>query len=147
MSISSQLSLAQTTAMKSGDKETLSTLRMANSAIKTAQIDAQHELTDVEVQDILRRQVKQLNDAIKDFEAGNRMDLVDSAKKEIVVLTAYLPTQMSESDVRAKVSSIIETMRQQGDVQTGAVMSAVMKELKGLADGNLVKSIVTELLA
>ncbi len=76
MSLSQQLSSEQVAAMKAKDVQKLSVLRMINAAVKTAQIDSDHELTDVEVQDMIRRQVKQLTDASADFATAKRDDLV-----------------------------------------------------------------------
>lgn len=148
MSLLLDLNAAQIAAMKAKDAQTLSVLRMINSAIKTVQIDTDHELTDAEVQDIIRRQVKQLTDAMADFATAKRDDLVEQNKSEIAILSKYLPAQLSEDVVVQKVQEILDVLKQKGeDVTVGSVMSVVMKELKGQVDGNTVRSVVAKLVS
>lgn len=143
MSLFDELFSAQKNAMKAKDAETLSTLRMVLAAIKNAQIDADAELTDDDVQDVIRRQVKQLTDAKKDYVKGGRDDLVAQTDKEISVLAEYLPAQLSEEEVRTKLITLFEGKE---DLQVGPAMGMAMKELKGVADGGMVKKLVSELL-
>ena len=98
MSIKQNIQDAQKEAMKSKDSDKLSTLRQIWSAIKNAEIDSSGELSDEKVQEIIARQVKQLRDAMSDFEKGGREDLVEQNKKEIELLETYLPAQMSDED-------------------------------------------------
>ncbi len=147
MSLLQQLLSEQIVAMKAKDTQKLSILRMINAAIKTAQIDTDHVLTDVEVQDIIRRQVKQLTDASADFITAGRTDLVEQNQAEIAILASYLPAQLSEADVTAKAQQIIDGLRATGEVNVGSAMAAVMKELKGQADGNMVRTVVTKLIS
>ena len=146
MSLQDDIFLAQQEAMKKGDKEALSILRMANAAIKNAQIEKMGALTDEDVRGVIRRQVKQLQDALLDFERGGRADLVEKSKKEIALLSSYLPAQMSAEDVRAKVEEILETLGPKETLDAGKAMGVVMKELKGKADGNVVREIVNQML-
>jgi uncharacterized protein YqeY len=147
MSLSLQLSNEQIVAMKAKDAQKLSVLRMINAAVKTAQIDSDHDLTDVEVQDIIRRQVKQLTDASADFATAKRDDLVAQNQAEIAILASYLPAQLSEADVTAKAQQIVDELRAAGEINVGLAMAAVMKELKGQADGNMVRTVVTKLIS
>lgn len=147
MSLLQQLSSEQIGAMKAKDTQKLSVLRMINAAIKTVQIDSDHELTDGEVQDIIRRQVKQLTDASANFATAGRTDLVEQNQVEIAILASYLPAQLSEADVTAKAQQIVNELRASGEVNVGTAMAAVMKELKGQADGNMVRTVVTKLIS
>jgi uncharacterized protein YqeY len=93
----------------------------------------------------LQKQVKQRNDSIAEFTKANRTELVSKEVAERDILAAYLPAQKSEAEVRDLVKAIIDGLPAEGRNQ-GAAMKAVMPQLKGLADGNLVRQIVTELL-
>ncbi len=147
MSLLQQLVSDQIAAMKAKDAQKLSVLRMVNAAVKTVQIDSDHELSDSEVQDIIRRQVKQLTDAAADFATAKRDDLVEQNKAEIALLSAYLPAQLSEADVTVRAQQIIDGLRAAGEINVGLAMAAVMKELKGQADGNMVRAVVTKLVS
>jgi uncharacterized protein len=148
MSLLQQLTSEQIAAMKAKDAQKLSVLRMINSAVKTLQIDTDHELTDTEVQDVIRRQVKQLTDAMSDFATAKRDDLVEQTQAEIAILAAYLPVQLSEDVVLEKAKQIIGDLRASGaELTVGTAMAAVMKELKGQADGNSVRKVVSQLVS
>ncbi len=133
-------------AMKARDSATLSTLRFLLSAVKNKKIDKQHDLSDAEVEDVIKTQVKQLKDAIVSFEAGARRDMVASAQAEIVVLTRYLPEQMSDEALAAIIKETIVQTGASGKADSGKVMGACVKAVQGKADGARIKAIVTQLL-
>lgn len=133
---------AQKEAMKKRDAETLSILRVLSSAVKNEQIEKQRELTDAEAQQVIARQVKQLKDALTDFEKAERADLIEQAKKEVALLSAYLPQQLSDEELRALIARVIEA--NQG-TEPGRMMGPVMKEVAGRADGNRVKAMLEAL--
>ena len=138
-----------TTAMKAGNPDLLSVLRMLVSELRRLEIDKYPpsvggELTDEDVVLVLQRSVKQHKESIEMFEKGNRADLVEKENKELEVLNAYLPEQMSEGDVRAIVDKVISDA---GRDNFGKVMGMVMGQVKGKADGGLVSKIVKEKLS
>ncbi len=133
------------TAQKARDAETVATLRLMISEMKNAKIRLMHELSDEEAQTILRAEVKKRKDAISQFEKGGRQDLADADKKQNAIIEKYLPAQMSEADVEAKVKPLVQPGMTMADM--GKVMGAAMKELKGQADGTLVNMIVKKLLS
>ena len=145
MTLRSEIQEKQYDAMKKGDAERLSVMRLLNSAIKNEEIELKRELNDEEAQAVVGRQVKQLKDALKDFEAGGRKDLIEKTQKEIEILEEYLPEQMSDEKLEEIVGKIIEQMSA-GPQDVGKVMGAVMKEVKGQADGNKVREIVSKKL-
>ncbi|OGH83427.1 MAG: glutamyl-tRNA amidotransferase [Candidatus Magasanikbacteria bacterium RIFOXYC2_FULL_40_16] len=145
MTLRSEIQEKQYDAMKKGDAERLSIMRLLNSAIKNEEIELRRDLNDEEAQAVVGRQVKQLKDALKDFEAGGRKDLMDKTQKEIEILEEYLPEQMSDEKLEEIVGKIIEQMSA-GPQDVGKVMGAVMKEVKGQADGNKVREIVSKKL-
>ena len=121
------------------------------------------ELSDEEVLNVIRRAVKQRKDSIEQFTKGNRPDLADSEKAELVILETYLPAQLSEDEVMAIAKVKMAEFGVNDKTKTlnanevsvgrpakaglaGMLMSALMKELKGKADGGVVKSVVDELL-
>lgn len=96
------------------------------------------ELSDEDALAVISRQVKQRKDSIEQFEKGSRQDLADVEKAELAVLEKYLPAQMSEQEIVAYVNS-----KQKPDIaQKNQFMGSIMKELKGKADGMLVKKAV-----
>jgi|SRR3989339_785661 len=145
MTLRSEIQEKQYDAMKKGDAERLSVMRLLNSAIKNEEIELKRELNDEEAQAVVGRQVKQLKDALKDFEAGGRKDLIEKTQKEIEILEEYLPEQMSDEKLEEIIGKIIEQMSA-GPQDVGKVMGAVMKEVKGQADGNKVREIVSKKL-
>ncbi|HAT03756.1 MAG TPA: aspartyl-tRNA amidotransferase [Candidatus Magasanikbacteria bacterium] len=147
MSLLESLVAQQQEARKSHNKERLSVLQMALSAVKNEQIELRRELVDVDVVAVLQRLVKQIRDARQDFEIGKRQDLIDQADFEIGVLSSFLPKQLSEGEVEQIVHQIIEEIKPAGPQDFGKVMGSVMSKLKGQADGTVVQSVVRRLLS
>ena len=137
-------------AMKAGETERRDVLRMLDSMVKNVEIEKMKReagLNDEEVIEVLNRAVKQRKDAIAQYEAGGRPELAEKEMKEIEILRAYMPEQMSEDDVRKVVAEIIAQVGASSKAEIGKVMGPAMGRLKGQADGNLVKKIVEESLA
>ncbi len=105
------------------------------------------ELSDEEVLDLIRRGVKQRKDSIEQFKAGGRLDLVESEEAELKILETYLPAQMSEEEIITFVKNKIEQAGEIDKTKAGMFTGGIMKELKGKADGALVKKAVDSLLA
>ncbi len=133
-------------AMKARDQLRVDTLRSALSGFTYKRTEAGVELGESEELDVVRKQVKQRNDSAAEFEKAGRPELADKEKRERDILMAYLPAQKSADEVRAVVKAVIAELPEGGRNQ-GAVMKVVMPQLKGLADGNLVRQIVTEELS
>jgi|SRR5581483_2115626 len=150
MTLHSQIKEQVKDAMKARDEVRLRVIRgllagFTNELVATKRMPTD-ELSDDEVLAVIRRQVKQRKDSIEQFTKGNRADLVESEKAELAVLETYLPAQISREEVM-KVAEMKKTELGITDKsKAGQLMGAVMKELKGNADGNLVKSVVDELL-
>ncbi len=104
------------------------------------------ELTDEETLAVIRRAVKQRKDSIEQFTKGGRSDLADAEKAELAVLEAYLPAQMSREDVMKVAQTKMQELGVTDKSGAGKFMGALMKDLKGRADGDTVKSVVDELL-
>lgn len=134
-------------ASKEGLVDKSDILKMAIASIKNAQIEVEEELTDAEIQKILRKEVKKIKDSIEQFEKMGRQDLVEKEELQLEVLNSYLPELLSEDDVKKIVESKIKELGASSMKDMGKVMGVVMKELDGKTDGNTVKTIVQELLS
>jgi len=130
------------TAMKAKDADRLSTLRNLSAAIKNEIIDHKGDFTDTDVEKIVARQIKQLKDAITDFSAGGREDLVEQNEREIGVIEVYLPVQMSDDELGQIVADTIAETGMSTKADMGKLMGAVMAKVQGKADGNRVKDAV-----
>lgn len=146
MSLKNDVVHAQQDAMKNKETEKLSILRMLSAAIKNAEIKKQSELTDDEVQDVIRIMVNQSKDALLDFEKGGRADLVKQNKSEIDFLSQYLPNQLSDEDIEQKVRQILKPLGTKESLNFGMAMGIIMKELKGQADGDKVRGLLNKYL-
>jgi len=133
-------------ASKKGQKEKSDILKMALAEIKNVQIEVEEELTDVEIEKILRREVKKVKDSIEQFGKMGRDDLVSKETIQLEVLQSYLPEPLSEDEIRKVVETKIKQLGAESIREMGKVMGEVMKEFEGKADGNTVKGIVKELL-
>lgn len=145
MSLKEQIQQDQKTAMKEKQQEQLETLRGVWAVIRKEEIDSQKELDDEGVQAVIARQVKQLQDAKTDFLAGGRSDLSEKADREMLLLSRYLPAQMSDEELDAAIQAVLGEL---GDAakNVGMVMGAVMKVVKGKADGNRVRERVSQMM-
>lgn len=135
-------------AMRARDAVRLNALRNLSAGLQTeliAKKTTDTELKDDETLTVIRRLVKQRKDSIEQFTKGGRKDLADDEKAELDILETYLPQMMSQKDIK----KIAETKKAELGVtdktKTGTLMSAIMKELKGKADGADVKAVVESL--
>ena len=147
MSLKQQLVEDMKAAMKSGDKHSLSVIRLINAAIKQREVDERIELTDADVIAVLDKMIKQRKDSIAAFEGANRQDLADKEKSEIEVIKAYLPERMSAEEVTAAVKAIVAELGAAGPGDMGKVMGAVKSKLAGKADMGQVSAAVKAALS
>ena len=133
-------------AMKDRDNVKRSVLRLLLAAIKNAEIAKRDSLDNPDILGIVAREVKQRNESIEAFKQGDRQDLVAQEEAEMAVLKEYLPRQLSREEVIIEARQVIEEVGAQGPRDKGKVMSRIMAQLKGKADGREINEIVTELL-
>ena len=133
-------------AMKDRDNVKRSTLRLLLAAIKNAEIAKRGSLGNPDILGVVAREVKQRNESIEAFKQGDRQDLVAQEEAEMAVLKEYLPRQLSREEVIIEARQVIEEVGAQGPRDKGKVMSRIMAQLKGKADGREINEIVTELL-
>jgi hypothetical protein len=117
------------------------------ATIKNAQIESEQELTDEEVEKILRKETKKIGDSIQQYQKMERDDLVEKEKQDLEIIEEYLPELMTEEEISKVVEQKIEQLGATDMRDMGKVMGTVMNELNGKADGNTVKNIVQSKLA
>ena len=134
MSLKGRITEDMKAAMRASEKERLSTIRMVQAAIKQREVDERIALDDAQVLAVLEKMVKQRRESIAAFEQGGRADLADKEKAEIVVLTAYLPEQLTEAEVDALIQAAIAETGAASMKDMGKVMGAVKAKAAGRAD-------------
>ncbi len=137
-------------SMLARDADKTSVLRMLLSAINYYEIQkggAGYEATAEDILSVMQREVKMRKDAVEQFMTAAREDLVAKETKEMAILEAYLPEQMSEEDVRMLVKEAVQQTGAKTPQDMGKVMGALMPKVKGKADGSLVSKLVKEELS
>jgi uncharacterized protein YqeY len=133
-------------ALRADDTLRVSTIRLARAAIQNGEIERGRTLTDEEVVEILGREMKRRREAIDAYAKGGRDDLVRKETLELAILTEYVPTRLSSSQLRAIVEEAVAQVQAKDARDIGRVMAAVMPKVKGRADGAAVNQLVRELL-
>ncbi len=144
--LSVQLSQDIKTAMKAGEADKVTALRMLSAAIKQIEIDTNVAPTEEAVVGIFRKELKKRQDSFTQYTEANRSDLADKEAFEIKLIEQYLPALMSADQVKEKVSSLLQAQGLTEKKDFGKAMGIVMKELGNQADGNTVKQAVNECL-
>lgn len=142
MALKERLDADLKSAMREKDALKLSVIRMLKSAIKYREIEIMKPLDDAGVTTVLSSEIKRRRDSVEQYRAGNRQDLVEKEEAEIVILQAYLPAQLSDDELRAKVDAAIATTGAKGPKDMGAVMKALLPDVQGRADGKVVSEMV-----
>ncbi len=134
-------------AMKSGDKLRLETIRSIRAAIlEFEKSGSGKELNEEESIKILNSAAKKRKDSIEQFGKAGRTDLEGKEKAELEIIMSYLPKQLSNDEIKDVVKKIAASTGSTGKEDFGKLMPLVMKELKGKADGKVVRSVVEEFL-
>ena len=133
-------------AMRADDKPRVSTLRLLLSALKNEKIQAHRELTDEEIEAVIRRGAKQRRDSIEQYGRGGRDDLVAAETAELQILEAYLPQGLTDADLENAVKTIISDRSLTSKKEVGAVMKELMVRYKGRVDGRRAQEIAQRLL-
>ena len=121
-------------AMRASEKERLSTIRLVQAAIKQREVDERITLDDTQVLVVLEKMVKQRKESIAQFEQGGRKDLADKERREIELLHAYLPAQLSASDLDALIRDAVAATGAASIKDMGKVMGVVKSKAAGRAD-------------
>ena len=134
-------------AMKSGDRVTLSTLRLLSSALHNEEIKQHRELSEDEILKTVASLSKQRQESIEFFRKGGRTDLLEKEEAELAVLRRFLPEAMNDDEVRAAIRNSIEEVGAKGIQDLGRVMKQVMPKVAGRTDGKRVSELAKEILS
>lgn len=132
--------------MKSGDRVTLSTVRLLLSAIHNEEIKARRDLTQEETLKVVFSLCRQRQESIEAFRQGGRTDLVEQEQAELEVLRRFLPQQLSEEELRGLIQSAIKEIGAGGVQDLGRVMKEVMPKVSGRTEGRRVNELAKEML-
>jgi uncharacterized protein len=147
--LAEQIRADLTTAMKARDRQTVAALRMVLARIQEAKVATGHgdEVSDDEVQALIRREAKRRTEAADAFAAAGRDELAAKEQAELVVLQRYLPQQMSDDELTAVIDETIAATGASSPGDFGRVMGAVMAKVSGRADGARVNALVRQRLS
>ena len=134
MSLKERITEDMKNAMRSGDKERLATIRLILAAIKQREVDERITLDDSQVLSAVEKMIKQRKEAIAQFQAGGRADLVAKESAEIAVLQTYLPEQLSDAELDALIAEAIASTGAASIKDMGKVMGVVKSKAQGRAD-------------
>lgn len=147
MELYSKLTKDMMEAMKSHDKDTLSTLRLLKSAIDLQKINNKlTDITDDLVIEVASKQVKQHKESISEFRSASRDDLADNLEREIKIISNYLPEQLTKEEIEKEIDRIFELVKPESKKDMGKIMKEANISLKGKADFKLVSEIVNSKL-
>jgi uncharacterized protein len=135
------------TAMKAGEKERVGTLRMLLTEIKNERIRAGEEVDEDRFVALVRKAVKQRQEAAEQFRAGGRAEMADKEEREAGHLEVYLPAQASEEAIRAAIEELVAAEGLEGPAAIGRVMKAMIERFGAGADGRTINQIARQVLA
>ena len=147
MTLLEQLSKDMVVSMKNKDSFSLGVIRMAKGAIQLEAINKKKDLTEEEMVAVISKQIKMRNDSVNEFTKANRMDLVEQNKKEIELLSKYMPEQLSLDEVNKIIDEAFSVVNPTSSKDMGLIMKEVSPKLKGKADMGQVNAIIKEKLA
>lgn len=133
-------------AMKAGEKTRLGTLRLITAAIKQREVDDRKDLVDDDVIAILEKMLKQRRESITQYDKAGRSDLSAIEQAEIEVIQAYMPTPLSEDEIKALINTAIEETGANSMRDMGKVIGKVKPQMAGRADMSSVSAMVKSLL-
>ena len=134
MSLKARITEDMKAAMRSGEKDRLSCIRMLQAGIKQREVDERIELDDTQVLSVIDKMIKQRRESVTQFQAGNRADLVAKETAEIALLTGYLPAQLSASELDTLIRDAIAATSASSMKEMGKVMGWLKPKVQGRAD-------------
>ncbi len=147
MSLQQRLTDDMKTAMKAGDKDTLSVVRRAIAAMQNARIEKREDLDEQEEIKVIRSIAKQHKESIEQFRAAGREDLATKEEAELEILSTYLPAEMDQAQLEALVDAAIAESGASSMKDMGGVIKIVMAKAQGQAEGGAVSALVKGKLA
>ncbi len=146
MLLSEKLSEDLKTALKAGDKDTVSVIRMVRALIKNREIDKKAPLGDEEIYTVFSSMIRQRKESIEQFSKGGREDLVRQETRELAIVQSYMPPQISEDELKVMVSDAVAEAGAAGIKDMGRVMKLITPKVKGQVDGRLLSELVKQAL-
>ena len=147
MTLKEQITEDMKSAMRAKEAERLGTIRLLLAAIKQREVDERITVDDAGIITIVEKLIKQRKDSIEQFQKAGRTDLVDQESKELGILQAYMPAQLSEAEVQAAIQKTISSLGATGPQDMGKVIGALKAQLAGKADMGMVSGLVKAALA
>ncbi len=147
MSLSERLSEDLKKALKTGEKDMLSVIRMVKAGVKNKEIEKGSALSDEEICGVLMSLARQGKDSIEQFSKGGRQDLAAKESRELSIIQSYLPQQLTEKELKGIIKDAVKEVGASGPRDMGEVMKSIMPKIKGQADGKLVSELVKKALA
>ncbi|MES1243901.1 MAG: GatB/YqeY domain-containing protein [Acidobacteriota bacterium] len=135
------------TAMKAGDKERLGTLRMLLTEIKNERIRRGSDVDEAGFVALVRKSIKQREDSVSQYRAGNREELAAKEESEARMLAEYLPAQVDEAQIRAAVEALVAERSLSGPAAIGPIMKEMLARFGNSADGGTINRIAREVLS
>ncbi|HEY4213315.1 MAG TPA: GatB/YqeY domain-containing protein [Steroidobacteraceae bacterium] len=146
MTLKERITEDMKTAMRAGEKDRLATIRLALAALKQREVDERIVLDDSQVLAVIEKMIKQRKEAISQFEAGGRADLVAKESAEMALLQTYLPAQLSDAELDALIAEAIASTGAASIKDMGKVMGVVKAKAQGKADMTAVSARIKQKL-
>ena len=147
MSLKEQLNEDLKQAMRDKEVVKRDSIRAINTMIKQIEVDERRVLDDAEVIKLVQRGIKQREEAISQYSAASRTDLVEKEQSQIDVFMIYLPKQLNDEELEAGMKDIIQEVKAESIKDMGKVMGAASKKFAGVADGKRINEMVKKLLS
>lgn len=142
-----RLQTDQIAALKSGQKSRLEVLRFILAQIKNKEIEKKENLSDEETIVVLQKFAKELKESIEQFEKGNRTDLVAQNQSQLEIIAEYLPQELGEAELEAKVAQLIADNKAAIEANPKAIIGICMKSLRTQADSGRIMAALNKLQA
>ncbi|MCV6607912.1 MAG: GatB/YqeY domain-containing protein [Campylobacterales bacterium] len=146
MSLKAQIQSDIKDAMRAKEVLKRDTLRSLSAEIKQVEVDERIEVNDERTIALIQKMIKKRNDSITEYKKGNREDLAEKEQGEIDILSEYMPKQLSDEELEAKVKEIIEKTGATSGKDMGKIMGMSAKEIGALADNKRISQMAKKLL-
>lgn len=147
MSLKEELNQSLKQAMKDNEGMKKNTLRVLLTNLKLAEVEKGSDLDDAAILSLVQKDIKQHQETIELARRGNREDIIEVAKKEILILESFLPPQMSEEEIRKFVADCIKETNAETISDSGKVMKILMPKIAGRASGSQINAILKDFLS
>ena len=147
MSLKEKLNEDLKQAMRDKEVVKRDSIRAINTMIKQIEVDERRVLEDAEVIKLVQRGIKQREEAISQYSAAKRDDLVEKEQSQIDVFMIYLPKQLNDEELEAGMRDVIQEVKAESIKDMGKVMGAASKKFAGVADGKRINEMVKKLLS